>query len=161
MTKQRRLRAVYATQRANAQKRGIDWHFTYPEWIEWWVQQLGPDWFQFRGVHRDEYCMARHKDQGPYAPWNVECITNRKNCGDSISNQKINGTFKPPPVHLGEKHPNSKLTVDEVRKIFVSRLPQELIAAQYGVHWKTIHNIKHRLIWKNETVHLGLPGRSR
>lgn len=56
-----------------------------------------------------------------------------------------------PPIHVGEEHPHSKLTVNEVREIrakYVPRkYPQRRLAKEYGVCKTTISNILHNLIW--------------
>jgi len=64
----------FREQRKLAQRRGIEFLFTFEEWIEWW----GED-FDRRGPGADRLCMARHGDTGPYAPWNVRKATNREN----------------------------------------------------------------------------------
>lgn len=70
-------RNAFSEQRRNAKKRGIPFHFHFEEWCIWWEQQLGPDWFQMRGIGK--FVMARIGDRGPYAHWNVRCITHAVN----------------------------------------------------------------------------------
>lgn len=48
----------------------------------------------------------------------------------------------------GENHPKAKLTLDDVRAIRESRLPQRALASQYAVTQTNIKNIQHRKIWK-------------
>jgi hypothetical protein len=68
-------RYAYVRQRWDAGKRGIEWLFTFEEWVKWWEEAKGPNWMQLRGCHTGQFVMARFEDKGPYAPWNVECIT--------------------------------------------------------------------------------------
>jgi len=65
-----------------AKDRGIDFYFTFEQWIMWWEQELGPDWMKLRGSAQEQFCMARKKDEGPYHPRNVECVTNKQNLYD-------------------------------------------------------------------------------
>lgn len=76
-------RRRYLNQKVRAKHRGIDFHFTFEEWLEWW-QNTG--YYDLRGKGRGLYCMARYGDQGPYAPWNVECLPYEMN--SVLGNQK-------------------------------------------------------------------------
>lgn len=76
----------YYHQKRGAKKRKIEWHFTFEEWVQWWKDNLGPDWIKKRGAGIDQYQMARRGDRGPYAVWNVDCLTARQNRGDAIKN---------------------------------------------------------------------------
>src|SRR3954471_16218414 len=68
--------ARYDQQKYQAGRRGIKWEFTLDTWFEWWDKT---GLWQRRGPHRTEYVMARFNDVGPYAPWNVKCITSSEN----------------------------------------------------------------------------------
>lgn len=68
---------LFLQQRSQAKQRGIDWEFEFEEWWEVWLQSGK---YNQRGFKPNEYCMARHKDEGPYAVGNVKIITNRENC---------------------------------------------------------------------------------
>ena len=74
-----RLRA-YADQRHKAEVRGIDWQFTYDEWVTWW----GDD-YQYRGRGKDKLQMCRKNDSGPYHPNNVYKATLTQNVKDFLS----------------------------------------------------------------------------
>jgi len=56
----------YHIQRASAKHRGIDWQFSYDEWILWWGEDIIN-----RGRKSGNFVMARHNDTGPYHPSNV------------------------------------------------------------------------------------------
>ena len=69
-----RERSAWRGQRSNAKDRGIGFHFEYEEWIKWWEDHIGPNWFQKRGCKKGQYCMARFHDKGDYVVGNVKCI---------------------------------------------------------------------------------------
>lgn len=81
-------RHAYTTQRHCARRRGIAFEFTYEEWLKWWEKHLGEDWIWKRGPHKNQYCMARYYDDGPYAPHNVKCITNLENIVEAHRNRR-------------------------------------------------------------------------
>lgn len=64
----------YHLQASHARKRGIEWHFTYQSWLEWWGEDLDK-----RGQKANDLCMARYNDDGPYHPDNVFKCTQRQN----------------------------------------------------------------------------------
>lgn len=66
----------YYQHKANAERRGILFLFTFDEWINIW--KSSGKWDQ-RGRGSNQYCMARHNDEGPYAVWNVSIETNKTN----------------------------------------------------------------------------------
>lgn len=68
---------AYQAQRNGARQRGIEWLFTYESWWAVWK-----DDFHRRGPGRDDLCMARHGDEGPYSPGNVYLTTNGRNSAD-------------------------------------------------------------------------------
>ena len=75
----KKSRHAFTAQRHRAERRGILFEFTYDEWLAWWWKHLGEDWIWKRGPYKNQYCMARYYDDGPYAPHNVKCITNLEN----------------------------------------------------------------------------------
>ena len=60
-------------------RRGIDWHLTFEEWLEWW----GTDIVN-RGSGHDDMCMCRYGDTGPYSLDNIYKDTHLNN---SVDNQ--------------------------------------------------------------------------
>jgi hypothetical protein len=72
------IRSRYRSQKASSIKRNIGWNFTFETWLEWW----GDDFIN-RGRERDQLCMARHEDIGPYDINNVKKLTNAQNAGDA------------------------------------------------------------------------------
>ena len=57
---------LYKSQKANAAKRGIEWKFTFEEWLAFWGDDLHK-----RGRGHDRLCMMRFSDSGPYSPENT------------------------------------------------------------------------------------------
>lgn len=68
----------YTSQKYLAGKRGIDWQFTYEEWIDWW----GTDIVN-RGPKSGQLVMARTGDIGPYHPSNVRKATVEENVSEA------------------------------------------------------------------------------
>jgi hypothetical protein len=64
----------YENQRRMAGLRKIEWLFDLRGWLEIWDGKIAK-----RGKTLRSYCMCRHKDQGPYAPWNVRIATGYEN----------------------------------------------------------------------------------
>jgi len=73
---------LYRYARNNARRRQIVFEFSFEEWINWWEKQLGKRWFEKRGIGKSKYQMARFNDKGPYAVWNVKCITHSQNLSE-------------------------------------------------------------------------------
>lgn len=73
----------YQYQKRSAHYRGIEWQFNFASW--WQVWQESGRWDE-RG--RGQYVMARPGDTGPYAPHNVEIITNSQNSSDARNNHR-------------------------------------------------------------------------
>lgn len=64
-------RSVYKNTTWNAKRRGIPWLLNYVTWKTIWAES--GKW-SLRGNKSGYYVMARFKDQGPYASWNVRII---------------------------------------------------------------------------------------
>ena len=64
--------------RLHAKKRGIEWQFTYEEWINWWGDDIAN-----RGPRKGQLVMARFNDSGPYHPNNVQKLTVEENVRDA------------------------------------------------------------------------------
>jgi len=64
----------FGTQKQNAKQRGIEFQFTYEEWIKWWGSDIDK-----RGRGKDNLVMARKGDTGPYHPDNVIKLPNKDN----------------------------------------------------------------------------------
>lgn len=66
----------YRSHKYNAERRGIQFLFTFDEWFNMW-QDSGK--WEERGHGANKYCMARHNDTGPYSIDNVLIQTNKEN----------------------------------------------------------------------------------
>ena len=82
-------RHAYTVQRIGAKRRGIDWQFTYEEWLAWW----GDD-FDKRGIRKGELCMARYNDVGAYHPNNVRKATHEENVIEAMKGKKFSEETK-------------------------------------------------------------------
>jgi hypothetical protein len=71
------LKSKFRTQRSGARSRGIDWHFTFEEWLAWWGDDI-----EQRGHYSGQLVMARYGDIGPYHPDNVRKLTCNENCSE-------------------------------------------------------------------------------
>ena len=58
-------RLRYSAQKNGARRRGIEWKFTFEQWLEWWGEDL-----DHRGCARDKLQMQRKLDRGAYEPGN-------------------------------------------------------------------------------------------
>lgn len=131
-----KVMGAYACQKFTSKQRGIEFLFTRPEWIAWWVSALGPNWPYLRGRRGNEYCMARFNDVGPYAPWNVKCITNLQNREEG---------FRPKGSEFGR----SGLNEDIVEYILTTDERAFVLAKRFGVTQGTISDIRCRRTWRH------------
>ena len=146
MNKEGKYRAFYKQMRY-AGFRGIRWCFTYEQWTAWWVNNLGSDWWEKRGAHLGEYCMARNGDKGPYAIWNVKCKVVEDNHADRAPNDRN---------PRGDWHGNAKLTDRKVRMIYLAEnMSEAQIGRRFGISGATVGDIKRRLTWRHVTEGLG------
>ena len=74
----------YWQQKQNAKRRGINFEFTYAEWIEWWGADITS-----RGKGKDCLVMARIGDEGPYSPSNTIKMLNQDNVSEGNKGKTI------------------------------------------------------------------------
>lgn len=72
----RSLLGAYYRQMAAAYDRGIEWNFTFKQWIIMWASSGK---LHRRGRKRGQFVMGRFHDQGAYTIGNVKIITNSEN----------------------------------------------------------------------------------
>lgn len=133
-------RSAYNEQRRNAKRRGIEWRFTYVQWLEWWV---ATGKINQRGRKADQYVMARHGDKGPYSPGNCYCCTQAENASapwlSEHRSQAQRESWRKPgrESHLQrrEKHPRARACVAPDG----TEYPSAALAAE--AHGCTRHNI--------------------
>lgn len=58
----------YLTQKHGAAKRNIEWLLTFEQWLKIW---LDSGHLEERGNKKNQYCMSRYGDIGPYSVDNV------------------------------------------------------------------------------------------
>ena len=71
---------AYSEQKKHAKERGIDWKFTYEEWLEMWL--VSGKWYE-RGKGRGKYQMCRYGDEGCYSKINCYIGTMEQNQADT------------------------------------------------------------------------------
>jgi hypothetical protein len=84
--------------------------------------------------------MARRKDTGPYATWNVECLTVEDNHGYYLLNRK-------PPK--GKQR--DRLSDEIVKAVFLDDDLYNNIAAKYGIERFRVHCIKTKKYYRSIT----------
>lgn len=141
-TYKRTIYVAYNDHKQSAKKRGIDFQFTLEQWIKWWEDNLGSDWFSLRGRKRGQYVMARCQDKGSYHPDNVGCVTNTVNHLERY-NPKFNGA--------------KRLTKQEAIEIFKMKGTQNSIAKRYKVSARLVRMIKAKEVWKHIHDRQGKP----
>lgn len=67
-------RSAYLDQKNNASSRGVEFLFSYDEWLEWWGDDV-----DLRGCRLGQLVMARNGDIGPYHPDNCHKVTCSEN----------------------------------------------------------------------------------
>lgn len=77
-------RVAFATQRANANRRGISFEFSFIEWMKWWGSDIAT-----RGRHSGQLVMARYNDIGPYNSNNVFKHEAGANASDSLRSNHV------------------------------------------------------------------------
>lgn len=134
------LRLKYRGQKTRAFERGIAFLLSFDEWLEIWVKSGR---LLSRGRRRDEYCMARFGDVGPYAIGNVEIITNWLNASRASKGRKLSEEHKRKigAASKGKLVTPFKLTPMQVstsKLLHAQGLTQREIAEKFGVHQATI-----------------------
>lgn len=133
---------AYYLHKYTAKRRDIEFHFAFEEWVNWWYDNLGPEWFSKRGRQKGQYVMARNGDIGPYSRQNVECITHQENA------RRAEKT----PC-LGEGNGRSKVTSQEALKIYNSSETLKEIALKFNISRSTVARIKDGRRWSHITRH--------
>lgn len=78
----------YYDHKKHAKDRGVQFLFSFDEWVEWWHRNLGDDWLKKRGNRKGKYVMARYGDEGPYAFYNVKCILHASNAREALKRRR-------------------------------------------------------------------------
>lgn len=87
---------AFTMQRKQSRARGIAWAMTFAEW--WGLWQESGKWLK-RGRGRNNYCMARWADDGPYDIKNAHICTCKQNGQEYQEMRNLRG--RPKAVHTG------------------------------------------------------------
>jgi hypothetical protein len=131
MTKEKK---AFREHKNGAKRRGIEFCFTFEEWVNWWEINLGPTWLQKRGIRLGQYCMARNNDLGPYHPDNVKCLTCSEN-HTAVHPTRFDTT-------------KIKLTATQAKDIYLMGGSQEGIARKYNISSRLVRLIKSKQAWQ-------------
>jgi hypothetical protein len=72
-------RQKFCMQRISAKNRGINFDFSFEEWVDWWGKDMS-----LRGCKKGQLVMARKNDTGPYHPNNVY----KQTCGENVADMR-------------------------------------------------------------------------
>ena len=95
----------YVQQMKSAEKRGIDWLFTFDSWNDLW-QKSGH--YHEMGNKKGQYCMARNGDAGPYSVSNVRITTTEDNHREAVKITRQHTSIENQVGHY--THPKGKPT---------------------------------------------------
>ena len=123
-------KAQYNNQRNNAKSRGIDWQFTYDEWIAWWGTDIDN-----RGRKADSLQMGRKGDTGPYSPDNVKKITCVENQAEAHLGRKNTSETK---RKIGEA--NSKANARPIMTPWGRYESLKIAARELGINRSTLYD---------------------
>jgi DNA invertase Pin-like site-specific DNA recombinase len=118
----------YGRQKRTAAFRGIEWQITFDEWWAWWQEDSR---WQRRGAERDQLCMARIGDSGPYAIGNIYCTTKSENMRDAWGNGRCDGK-------VGCPHKLSNHDVEQAKAMLAEGSPFKEVAKRVGVNRDTL-----------------------
>jgi hypothetical protein len=77
------IKVAFQCQRIQAKARGVPFLLTFEEW--WAIWQESGRWAE-KGTRKDQYCMARTGDKGPYSVGNVRICTMAENRIEQAAN---------------------------------------------------------------------------
>ncbi len=83
------MKKKFEQHKRNAKRRNIQFDLSFEEWVQTWLDALGPDWAEKRGKGKNKFCMARVRDSGPYKIGNVYITTNEQNERHFVPSNKI------------------------------------------------------------------------
>ena len=141
-----KMKTAFRMQERRAAERGIEFKFTFEEWVAWWELQFGPDWMKYRGRRACDYVMARKGDVGAYEAGNVTCVTASQNLIDRRVFPK-----RLARLDASGKRIYSKLTATKAKKIYEAEGAQNEIARQFDVSARLVRMIKAKQVWKHAT----------
>jgi len=129
----------YTQQQYAAKQRNIEWLYTFETWWKQW-QESGK-WEQ-RGNKRNQYCMGRKGDIGPYSPDNVDIILATKNSSDA----KLGKVGWNKGQSLSEEH-KEKLRQAHIGMQQSEETKLKKSLANRGRPWSEARRAAHRQAW--------------
>lgn len=145
----KKARKAFSLHKQSAKGRHIKFLFSLEGWCLWWAQHLGPNWLELRGTTSEQYVMGRIGDKGPYASWNVECVTTNQNQKDKVKYKS---------AARGTQHGSAKLKVNTVKAIYLAEGSISEIAERYKCSRHQVNDIKSGRNWRHLTIFLGEAG---
>ena len=91
------IKQRYQIQKGCAKRRGIDFEFTYEQWIAWWGDDIVN-----RGRGAGKLVMARFNDSGAYHPDNVRKATQEENAIEAHKGKPLSDEHR--KKRIGQKH---------------------------------------------------------
>lgn len=119
-------RVAWRNQRGYAAVRGIEFKFSFEEWVDWWETQLGSNWMRKRGNRRYKFVMARLGDKGCYEIGNVKCITQRENRLEQVFSPEVRARMN---LNLTGWPKGKKHAAATIRRIRLAKLGSKHTAA--------------------------------
>ena len=132
-------RTRYIQQKCQADKRNIEWLFTFETWWKMWEES--GKWEQ-RGRKAGQYCMARKGDIGPYSVENVDIVNIEKNSSDG--NKGKVGPWR------GKKLPQEMVEAMRIRATGVKQSDEtrkKKSEANKGRPWSEARRAAHKQAW--------------
>lgn len=120
----RSLKSLFSSQKKQAKTRGIEFHLSFDEWVDWWGEDISR-----RGKGAGKLQMCRYNDEGPYSLENIYK-------GSHSENLALSNKLNPRKAKL-----DSEL-VRLIRFDLNLGLPTRKIASKYNTSQRTVMRVK-------------------
>jgi hypothetical protein len=115
-------RKRYHAQKSMAGKRGIEWHFTFDSWFDWWGEDIIN-----RGCRKGQLVMARKGDIGHYHHDNVFKTT----CSENLRDGNVGKIVSEETKNKFRVWRKTQITSDETKtKMSISQLKRREMEKQ-------------------------------
>lgn len=109
----------FLVQKHGAKRREIEFLFTFEQWFTLWHTS---GHYKERGQGRNQYCMARYNDRGPYSVDNVHIVKVRENLSEGNQSSSARKTNYSNPAVKSKKiaamnNPSIKKKLSDSQKI--------------------------------------------
>ena len=135
----RKVRARYAQQKCQADKRNVKWLFTFETWWKMWNDS--GKWEQ-RGRKTGQYCMARKGDVGPYSVDNVDIVLVSVNTSDARKGKAPTNKGRKVSADTLEK---MRINSTGVKQSIATRKKKSI--ANKGKPWSEARRAAHKGAW--------------